>query len=359
MKALLITSNLEGGGAQKALLKLATGLTDRGHDVTVLVLERRIEHALPSGLQLQSLLPTDSALSGGWLGKRMLAWRLRRWFRHATRSAGFDLIISTLPLADEVVRLARLPRVWFRIANTLSSEIAGLSSRKAKRRRRRYRKLYEGANIIAVSQGVADDLRNNLGLARARIETVYNPFDVENMRALSQQHEPDVPADPYVLHVGRFAKQKRHDVLLDAYKASGIPHRLVLLTQPHPALSAMIASRGLEERVTVAGFRDNPYPWYANAAALVLTSDFEGMPNVLVEALACGTPVVSTDCPSGPREVLTGAMSRFLVPPGDTGAIATRLRELVQSRPSIDPDVIAPFRHDKVLAAIESLAGAR
>lgn len=180
---------------------------------------------------MDSLLPACIPLSGGWLGKRMLAWRLRRWFRHATRYAGFDLIISTLPLADEVVRLAGLRRVWFRIANTLSSEIAGLSGRKAKRRRERYRKLYDGHNIIAVSQGVADDLRNNLGLARARIETIYNPFDFENERALSRQHDPDIPADPYVLHVGRFAKQKRHDVLLDVYKESGIAHRLVLLTQ--------------------------------------------------------------------------------------------------------------------------------
>src|SRR5829696_6693359 len=105
MKALLITSNLEGGGAQKAMLKLARGLTARNHDVTVLVLERRIEHTLPAGLKLQSLLPPDIALSGGWLGKRMLAWRLRRWFRNATRSGDFNLIISTLPLADEVVRL--------------------------------------------------------------------------------------------------------------------------------------------------------------------------------------------------------------------------------------------------------------
>ena len=135
MKALLITSNLEGGGAQKAMLKLANGLTGRGHDVAVLVLERRIEHSLPAGLKLETLLLAGTPLSGGWLGKRMLAWRLRRWFRDATRSAGFDLIISTLPLADEVVRLARLPRVWFRIANTLSSEIAGLSGLKAKRRR--------------------------------------------------------------------------------------------------------------------------------------------------------------------------------------------------------------------------------
>ena len=357
MKALLITSNLEGGGAQKAMLKLAKGLTGRNHDVTVLVLERQIEHSVPPGLQLESLLP-DSALSGGWLGKRMLAWRLRRWFRHATRSAGFELIISTLPLADEVVRLAGLPRVWFRIANTLSSEIAGLRGLKAKRRRERYRKLYEGQNIIAVSKGVGDDLRNDLGLARARIETVYNPFDFEDMRALSARPDAGLPDDPYILHVGRFAKQKRHDVLLDAYKMSGIPHRLVLLTEPHPALSAMITSRGLDSRVTVAGFRENPYPWYAKAAALVLTSDFEGMPNVLVEALACGTPVVSTNCPSGPREVLTGSMSRFLVPPGDTNAIATRLREVVQSRPSIDSGVIVPFRHDEVLAAIESLAGA-
>ena len=356
MKALLITANLEGGGAQKASIKLAQGLTERGHDARILIFERRVEHRVPPGVRVEGLLPSGTPLSGGWVGKRMLAWRLRKWVDDAQKGGAFDLIISTLPFSDEVVRLTGLPGVWYRVANTLSAEIANLAGQKADRRQKRYRRLYEGQSIIAVSQGVADDLRKNFQLAGARIETIYNPFDFEDMRRLSRERDSDLPKTPYVLHVGRFVRQKRHDVLLDAFKASGVPHQLVLLAQPSPSLSALIQSRGLTDRVMVADFRANPYPWYANSAALWLTSDFEGVPNVLVEALACGVPVVSTDCPSGPREVLTGTMRRFLAPCGDTIAIAKCLQDVVQSRPAIDPSVLAPFDRARVLAQIESLA---
>lgn len=356
MKTLFIAPNLEGGGAQKALLKLARGLTERGHDARVLIFERHIEHFVPDGLTVEALLPPGRQFSGGWLGKRVLAWRLRKWFRNAASKGAFDLIISTLPFTDEVVRLAGLPGVWYRIANTLSGEIANLAGKKAKRRRARYIRLYDRQNIIAVSQGVAEDLQAEFHLANSRIEVIYNPFDFGEMVRLSKERDADLPNVPYLLHVGRFARQKRHDVLFDAYKASGLPHQLVLLTQPNPALTDLITARGLTGRVVIAGFRKNPYPWYANAAAVLLTSDFEGMPNVLIEALACGVPVVSTDCPSGPREVLTHSMRRFLVPRGDTLQIARRLQEIVESRPDIDKTVLAPFEMSTILEQVESLA---
>jgi glycosyltransferase involved in cell wall biosynthesis len=103
----------------------------------------------------------------------------------------------------------------------------------------------------------------------------------------------------------------------------------VLLAAPDPALEAMIDARGLRERVVVAGFQKNPYPWMRAAELLVLSSDREGMPNVLVEALACGTRVVSTDCPSGPREVLRGELARWLAPCGDARALAERMRAVL------------------------------
>lgn len=355
MKILLITSNLEGGGAQRAMLNIASGLTGRGHRVRLLVLEHKVDHAA-GAVEFESLLPAGHKLPGGWLGKWMLALRLRRWFREVTKNGEFQLIISTLPFTDEVVWRAGLPQVWYRIANTLSAEIESLSTpAKARRRKARYRCVYEGQRIIAVSAGVASDLRDKLHLQRTRIETVNNPFDFQRIRALAKTSDPAVPSEPYVLHVGRFAPQKRHDVLLDAFAAAQLPHQLVLLAEPSEGLSALIASRDLQSRVTVAGFRKNPYPWYAGASALMLTSDYEGMPNVLVEALACGTPVVSTDCPSGPREVLTGPMRRFLAPCGDIGGLAARLRDVVEHPPAIDPALLAPFECGKVLAAIEAL----
>lgn len=355
LKFAFVTTNLRGGGAEKAMLNLAALLASRGHETQVLLLENLIEHCIPPGVNVHGLLQPGHLAGKGWLGKRIAAWKLRR---RVMAAGPFDLTVSTLPFADEVVSLARLPRVWFRIANTLSAEIGALAAhnaRKAELRHQRYRRLYNRQRLIAVSDGVAADLKI-LGLPDARIERIYNPFDFEHIRRQAALPEPGLPHEPYVIHVGRFMPQKRHDILLAAWREAALPYRLVLLTTPSQALEQMIQSHGLTEQVTVAGFHPNPYPWIAAAELLVLTSDREGMPNVLVEALACGTRVVSTDCPSGPGEVLTGALARWLVPCGDPHAFAGVMREaLSSSRPS-PPQDFSKFSAEKIALAYEVLA---
>jgi glycosyltransferase involved in cell wall biosynthesis len=321
----LVLPNLAGGGAELAMLRLARALGGRGHAVRLLLLEDRVEHAVPAGVEVAALGPARA--SKGFVGKWLGARRLKQARRGLGRAAS-SITISTLPFADEVAARAAPPNLWFRIANTLSAEVAqlrGTSAARAERRLARYRRLYDGANLIAVSDGVAADLRGPLKLERARIERIYNGFDLEAILEASES-PADLPPGPFVLHAGRFMPQKRHDLLLDAWKLANLPHRLVLLAAPDPQLAAMIDARGLRERVVVAGFQRNPYPWMRACELLVLSSDREGMPNVLVEALACGTRVVSTDCPSGPREVLRGGLARWLAPCGDAQALAERMR---------------------------------
>ncbi len=327
----LVITNLQGGGAEKVMLRLATALVHRGNRVRLILLEHRIEHEIPKGVELHALTAPGTPLHNGWLGKLTAAFQLRRLYRRLGLSSDC-LTISTLPFADQVVSTARLPNVWFRIANTLSAEIEALKSpRKQARRLSRYRRLYEGRHLVAVSDGVADDLRQTLNLRHARIVRIYNGFNVEEIRLAAAQEAPNVPREPFVLHVGRFMSQKRHDVLFDAWRRAGLTHRLVLLTQASKELDALIAHFGLQGRVWVAGFRPNPYPWMQAAELLVLSSDREGMPNVLVEALVCGTRVVSTDCPSGPREILRGGLAQGLVPCRDPEALAEAIRKAVMA----------------------------
>jgi len=355
----LVTTNLRGGGAEKAMLNIAELLRRRGHVVELILLEDAVEHAVPAGIVPRIAGGAGQRAGKGWLGKRLAAWRLSRLWRELERDGAFDLVVSTLPFCDEVVRLARLPRVRYRIANTLSAEVASLARRggaKAGRRARRYRAMYEGQNLIAVSAGVAADLRNGLGLREADIEIIRNPFDLAAIRAQASQPEPDLPAEPFIVHVGRCVPQKRHDLLLDAFRAAGLPHRLVLLAEPSEVLARLIGERSLDDRVTVAGFRANPYPWIARAELLVLCSDREGMPNVLVEALVCGPRVVSTNCPSGPAEVLEGELARFLVPCGDAAALARAMRDaLAAPRPDAG-ERLREFAAERVAARYEALA---
>lgn len=349
-------TNLAGGGAEKAMLKIADALAAAGHQVHIVLLEQSGAYAAPGHLPVHCVC--DGKISKGFLGRRLAAWRLRRMIERLGGGEAFDLIVSTLPFADEVTHLAGLAGHWCRIANTLSAELAKLaqaSPAKAQRRRQRYRRLYEGHPLVAVSRGVADDLRQQLGLA-SPIVTIPNPFDPQQIRALAGEIV-DLPAAPYVLHVGRFAPQKRHDLLLDAWQRISLPHKLVLLTEPEPRLTAMIAERGLADRVLIAGFRRNPYPWFARAALLVLCSDHEGLPNVLLEALACGTPVLSTDCPSGPAEILA-ALPQCLVPCGDAAILADRLEALVRCPPEVANFDLTPYAPATVAAAWANLAAA-
>lgn len=358
MRIGFIVTNLAGGGAERALLNIAAALAARGHRSEVILLENVISHELPPGVTVHALTAKDRTVSKGWLGKRLAAARLARLQAQLARHQPFDLLVSTLPFADEVARRARLPRHWCRIANTLSAEVARLHAAhrtKAARRLARYRRLYDGRPLIAVSQGVAADLRGALGLGRARIEVIPNPFDFEALRARAAG-AATLPGGPYVVHAGRFSAQKRHDLLLDAFAGLGTRHRLVLLTEPAPALAAMIAARGLDARVVVAGFRANPYPWMAGAALLVLCSDHEGLPNVIIEALALGVPVVSTDCPSGPREILGESLPDCLVPVGDAAALRAAIERALSHPPDASRVDLQRYATPHVVAAYERLA---
>lgn len=355
MKFALLTTNLVGGGAEKALAKIGAGLAARGHEVDFVVCENAGVYPPPSGCHFHAL---SRHASHGWFGKRRLAWRLNRLLsgrRH-------DLLVSTLPFADEVAVLARAPRHVCRIANTLSAEIARLPAAKAARRAARYRALYGRQMLVAVSQGIAADLQNHFGIASDRVRTIVNPFDFAAIRRLATAPCIGLPEGPYLLHVGRFAAQKRHDLLFAAFAAlarEGLPHTLVLLTPNDLKLAKLVARHNLGHRVMIAGFQANPYPWMANAELLVLCSDHEGLPNALIEALACGTRVVSTDCPSGPQEILRGELARGLVPCGDAAALAQAMREtLALPKPAAAAveAALAPYDGGRALDAWEALA---
>lgn len=354
---LLLVPNLTFGGAERAMVRYATALSGAQHSVTILLLENVVDIPVPAGIDIQFL--SKSGIRGGGIHKWIYAARLRAWL---ARQAGFDVSISTLPLMDEIAAAARLPNLWLRVANTLSEEIAAIPSvSKAQRRQRRYQSLYGRLPTIAVSDGVRSDLIARFGAAPNRVLRIYNYFNVDDIEERATETTPELPTAPYFVHVGRFVPQKRHDLLLEAFRLADLPHRLVLLTQPNPALTQLIARHDLTSRVDVVGFKANPYPWMRNAAALLLTSDREGMPNVLVEALACGTPVISTDCHSGPSEVLKGALKPWLTPPGNAPIFAQKMREITDADLKVGRHSIADFNLPAFLASIEQLSrgGAR
>ncbi len=228
--------------------------------------------------------------------------------------------------------LARVPtRVIVSEHNTLSSSTNGSSSLRDRLIPWLIRCFYPWAEgIIAVSRGVAEDLAVAAHLPLERIQVIYNPIvrpELIERAGAPLDHpwfEPGQP--PVFIGIGRLREQKDFATLINAFAQirRERPCRLLIFGEgpDRPRIEALVRRLGLENDIALPGYDTNPYAYLRRAAAFVLSSRWEGLPTVLIEALVCGVPVISTDCPSGPREILEGGRYGQLVPVGDAPALA-------------------------------------
>ncbi|MGJ8581268.1 MAG: glycosyltransferase, partial [Psychromonas sp.] len=195
--------------------------------------------------------------------------------------------------------------------------------------------LFQDKIYFAVSEHITAPVVNMLtenNIKPKNFEAIHNPCDIERVQHLSEE-KVDVFPGKYILGVGRLTRQKRFDLLIKAYHEANVQdHKLVILGEGNQRceLEKLISELGLVGSVIMPGFVCNPYPWYKSATLFVLSSDCEGFGNVIVEALACGVPVISTDC--GPvHEILTGELSQGLTPTGDYLALSEKINQYLIS----------------------------
>jgi glycosyltransferase involved in cell wall biosynthesis len=328
----IFTSNMDGGGAERAMLKLAGGMANRGYDVD-LVLSRAEGHYLPE--VPASVRVVDLGAS------RALASLpgLVRYLRHERPCA----LLSSMNYVNIVgIWARRFARVDTRLVvneqNTMSLEAPHSSRRRQRLVPRLAKRFYPWADaVVAVSRGVAEDLVQELGLPPTGIEVVHNPIVTPELRALAAApldhpwFKPSLP--PVIVAVGRLSPQKDFESLIRAVfrVRDRHPVRLVILGQGREgeSLERLVGELGLGDAVDLPGWVANPYPYMKAATAFVLSSRWEGLPSVLIEALYCGVPIVATDCPSGPVEILEGGKHGILVPVGDVDALSRGIESAI------------------------------
>ncbi|EKQ68640.1 glycosyltransferase [Leptolyngbyaceae cyanobacterium JSC-12] len=236
--------------------------------------------------------------------------------------------VSTRAIVAEHNQLSKTTRN----ANKLKGRVAPIFARL----------LYPWADgIVAVSHGVAKDLAHTASLPLEHIQTIYNP--VVNPEMLASANEPvDHPwfssSDiPVILGVGKLEPQKDFPNLIRAFAKvrQTKPSRLVILGwgPDRPELESLVQELGLQNEVDLPGYVQNPYAYMARASTFVLSSAWEGLPTVLIEAMALGTPVVSTDCESGPAEILAEGKYGYLTPVGDSDALADAILQVLSGNP--------------------------
>ena len=375
----VLSPSLAGGGAERATLAIATGLIRRGHEVD-LVLERfvcdypgevspgsRIFYLVPprrgdrrSDAGRDPLPAASEPLFRGRhpfraryprlslapvLSRRQLPLLTRAdWARWAAAVADYldrerphALLAMTVPAVAAATMAARAARRRARIVGGLQSAVRG-RRRRLDQARRSYPRVDAA---VGVSRGVAAELTEAVGVPADRVHTVYNP--VVSAGLVRDAHRPaghpwlDRPGPPVVLAAGRMAVQKDFPTLLAAFARvlAHRPARLIVLGKGRlrPSLAARAGELGISEHTDFPGFVQNPHACMAKAGVFALSSRWEGLPTVLIEAMACGCPVVSTDCPHGPAEILEGGRWGELVPVGDARALSEALLRALDRPP--------------------------
>jgi len=327
----LFLPKLEDGGAENVMLQLSASFRARGHevDLVVAVPGGPLEFRIPPNVRVVDLAATRAVAA---------LPALVRYLRRERPRA----LLSTLEHSNIIATGAgKLALTGTRVVLREARVLLPPEQRNGWRTTALHlgmRGFYRAANaIVAVSKSVADSLRNDLGLPADRIHTIYNPVVTADLpqKAAAPLEDPWFApgAPPVVLGVGRLVAQKDFPTLIRAFAKvrAQRPARLVILGEGEDrgALEALARQLGVGDDVRLPGFERNPFRYMQRATVFALSSVLEGLPGVLIQAMACGCRVISTDSPGGSREILEDGALGPLVKPGDVEGLAHGLATLL------------------------------
>ena len=362
-KLAIFLPGLYEGGAERTMLNLAEGLAGRGHAVDLVLAQSEGPYLaqVPQSVRLVELNRRHVSFYRILVSLPALILYLRRERPDALLSALNANIIAIWAgfLSGKPQRIAiceqstpsnqnrQLP-VWY---GTVMNQLV--------------RRFYPWASeIIAVSEGVADDLSQVYAIPRNRIRVIYNPVITPAIQAKAREpveHPWFVPGGPpVVLGIGRLTTAKGFSILIRAFAQvrRSLAARLLILGEgeKRTELESLVRALDLEEDVCLCGWVSNPYSYLTKASLFVLSSRWEGLPTVLVEALYCGTPVISTDCPAGPREILREGRHGLLVPVGDVDSMAQAMRAVLSGATRLPSErCCEPYQLESIVSQYENI----
>lgn len=322
-KLLVVTTQMSDGGAERFASTLLKSLDRESFSVELCTLRDDRGYELPGDLQVYSL---------GYSGVLSLPRTVRR-LSHLIASTQPNVVLSCVNATNIVTGLAvkRCPLLvrWFaRVGN---------SPRQADRGLRRFvlRHLYRDSDlVIANAEALRDEMIECYGLKNHPMAVALNPCDLPQIRrAASVGQSPIKRADYRIVACGRLANQKRYDVMLRALASLQMRESVELVIcgdgPLRRSLERLANHLQIRDQVTFLGFVENPHAIMASADLFLLTSDYEGLPNALIEAQALGVPAISTDCQTGPREIVEEGVTGLLVPVRDAHALSAAVSKLL------------------------------
>jgi glycosyltransferase involved in cell wall biosynthesis len=340
-KLVLLFTSFNIGGIERSMVNLSHQFIAAGIDVVLVVLRKEgpLLEMLPPGMQVVDLKERKNTF-----------FALPKLAR-ALSAIQPDAVLAAHPNINFIAIWSRFfirKQISLVISERSNLSMASQSSNRLSLRLRPFleRLFYPLSNgIVAVSGALADDIANKTGIPRNKISVIYNPVYSERLPALMNETVPAhlfPPSIPIVMGVGRLVEVKDFKTLILAFAAvrASRPAKLLILGEGpcRKELEATIKELSLENDACLPGAVTNPFAYMSKASVVVLSSKYEGFPNVIAESLACGTPVVSTNCETGPAEILENGRFGKLVPVGDIHAMARAIEETLDTAP--EPELL-------------------
>ena len=344
MKLFILIPSLEKGGIERSMSRLSRGLLDRGWDVSI-ISEKPSKESISYFDERVKLLSLGSSFINQnsniifSIFKNILYYfKIKKYIKKY--SPDVLLAVKNIPVSiflkiilknkfKLIIREAVNPKYSSITQRSLLSRIFVNNLKKL---------LYPKAdNIIAISEGVKQSLVKNFNLDSSKIQTIYNPSADEKILSLAKE---DIDRDlisnrPLIVSIGRLTKQKDHITLLKAFNKihSNIDCNLYIIGEGSERrnLEKFIKNNNIDNKVKLLGYQSNPWKFLSKSNLFVLPSIWEGFGNVIVESMLIGIPVISSDCPSGPREILNNGKSGKLFQVGDYNHLANIMEEIISS----------------------------
>ncbi|WP_417532087.1 glycosyltransferase [Marinobacter lipolyticus] len=375
MRTLVVIHSLKMGGMERVAVNLADAFADEGHESHLLSCRSRPNDLQPthsavklhhfdqqqallksvigipvfllSRLFLGVILPRSHFMWVGWLS----GWLLKRRIQRLEREYGrFDRIVFRGLGTFKYFWSFRDDRNIYVLENVIHYD------RPLWQKKLEWKLVFNNRHLACVSSGVLESAQEAFkqgDIEPHSLRVITNPCPVEQIQTMARDNDPDIPSVPYIVNVARLVPQKGHALLLEAFAKARIPQQLVIVGEGplRQELEEKARSLGVAARVMFAGKRTNPYPWMHRADLFVLASEYEGLGIVLTEALACGTPILSTDSRGGVRFVFQGELEQYLTPSTPEG-LAQGLESTIGKLPiEVKPEWLEAFRSKTVVEA--------
>jgi len=329
IKVLFIVNSLAGGGAERVLSYILNNLDRNKFEISLITFLSEKDYNISEDIEYYSF---DKKT---YFDLVNIIFKLSKIFR----SDKYNLVVSFLTYTNIFVTIS-----WLLSGKKIPLIISERSNPKNNLKNQKFSSLkmklvsllYPLPTItVAVSKGVKENLANEFNIPISKIQVIYNPLDFKKIDELKKEIElPEIFDNNIIISCGRLTKEKNYPLLIKAFNViikKGINAILVILGKGKEKknLEKLVNQLKLKDKVFFLGFQTNPYKFMNNATIFVLSSSWEGFPNVLLEAMACGVPVISTDCASGPNEIIQNGRNGFLVPVDDEKKLAKAMEKLL------------------------------